>query len=67
MYYSGLFYDPTYFLVITGIILSLAAQFYVTSTFNKYNNILARKNITASQVAKMMVSIMFKLVMLVEI
>lgn len=52
----GLFYDSTYFLVIIGVIITLIVQAYMTSTFNKYNKILSRKNITAYDVAKMIMS-----------
>jgi len=32
-----MFYDPTYFLVLIGVVLSLLASARVKSTFNKYS------------------------------
>lgn len=55
MYYYpySYYYDPTYILVIIGAIFTFVVQIYMQSTFNKYNKISSKKNITASEVAKL--------------
>lgn len=52
MYY----YDPTYFLVIIAGVITMAVQFYMTSTFNKYQQVESKSGITASQAASMILS-----------
>ena len=52
MYGSMFFWDPTYILVMIGLVLSGAASAYVNSTFNKYNQVKSQKNITGSQAAQ---------------
>lgn len=51
MYYP-MFFDPTYFLVIIGVILSMAASAKVNSTFNKYSRVRCFSGITGAQAAE---------------
>lgn len=45
-------YDSTYFLVLIGLALSLAASGYVKSTYSKYSQTVNRKGISGSEVAQ---------------
>lgn len=51
-YGFGWFYDPTFILVIIGMVISMAASAYVKSTFSKYDKISSRNNITGTKVAQ---------------
>lgn len=46
------FYDPTYILVIVGVVLTLIVQAYLNSTFSKYENIASRSGLTASEACR---------------
>lgn len=46
------YYDPTYILIIIGMILSVAAQGYVKSTYAKYSRVRSRSGLTGAQVAE---------------
>lgn len=46
------FFDPTYALVIIGILISVAASGYVKSTFNKYDQVKSKNNVTGTQAAQ---------------
>lgn len=46
------FYDPTYILVIIGIILTLIVQAYLTSTFSKYEKVASKSGLTASEACR---------------
>jgi len=48
MYY----YDPTYLLLIPGLLLALYAQFKVTSTFNKWKQVGSRTGMTGAEMAR---------------
>ncbi|MBQ2834527.1 MAG: zinc metallopeptidase [Clostridia bacterium] len=48
MYY----YDPTYLLLIPGLLLALYAQFKVTSTFNKWKQVGSRAGMTGAEMAR---------------
>ena len=52
MYPMGFFFDPTYILVIIGIMLSMAASAYVNSTYRKYDEVLSKKGVTGTQAAQ---------------
>ena len=52
MYPMGFFFDPTYILVIIGIMLSMAASTYVNSTYRKYDEVLSKKGVTGTQAAQ---------------
>lgn len=51
MYGMGL--DPTYILVIIPMIFTLIIQAYMTSTFNKYQEVASKSGITATEAARM--------------
>ncbi|GAB7305351.1 MULTISPECIES: zinc metallopeptidase [Enterococcus] len=51
-YGFGWFYDPTFILVIIGMMISMAASAYVKSTFSKYDKISSRNNITGTKAAQ---------------
>ncbi|WP_018659813.1 zinc metallopeptidase [Allofustis seminis] len=46
------FYDPTYSLVIIGMLISAAASSYVQSTFKKYSNFKNQLGYNGSQIAR---------------
>lgn len=46
------FYDPTYILVLIGVILSLWASFKVKSTFAKYSKVRSMSGITGAEAAE---------------
>lgn len=46
------YYDPTYFLLIPGILLALFAQFRVTSAFNHWKQVASRSGMTGAQMAR---------------
>ncbi|OTN77541.1 neutral zinc metallopeptidase [Enterococcus sp. 8G7_MSG3316] len=51
-YGFGWFYDPTFILVIIGMVISMAASAYVKSTFNKFDKVKSRNNITGTKAAQ---------------
>ncbi|MDO1605775.1 zinc metallopeptidase [Lactobacillus sp. YT155] len=51
MYY-GFGFDWTFILVIIGAVIAGLAQMNVTATFNRYNKINSRNNVTAAQAAQ---------------
>lgn len=54
MYGYGMygFLDPTFLLVIAGLIISGLASAYVNSTFRKYDKIRSKNNVTGTQAAQ---------------
>lgn len=52
MFPMGFYFDPTYILVIVGMIIAGLAQANVTKTFNKYDQIRSKNNITAAEAAE---------------
>jgi Zn-dependent membrane protease YugP len=46
------FFDPTYILVIAGLLISMAASAYVNTTFRKYDKVQSRNNITGTRAAQ---------------
>jgi len=46
------YYDPTYFLLIPGLLLALYAQFKVSSTFNHYKKVPSRIHMTGEEIAR---------------
>lgn len=52
MYPMGFFFDPTFILVIIGMVLSMAASGYINSTFRKYDQVLSKKHVTGTQAAQ---------------
>lgn len=47
-----LYFDPSYLIILPAIIFALIAQAQVSSTFNKYSRVYARRGQTAAQVAR---------------
>lgn len=47
-----MFYDPTYFLVLIGVVLSLVASARVKSTFNRYSQMRNSRGMTGAQSAE---------------
>ena len=45
-------FDPTYWLVIVGMIITLIASANVKSTFNKYDKVVSRRGLTAAEAAR---------------
>ncbi|MBR3771820.1 MAG: zinc metallopeptidase [Clostridium sp.] len=46
------YYDPTYILILIGMVLSLLALGYVKSTYAKYSRVQSRSGLTGAQVAE---------------
>ena len=49
MYY---YYDPSYLLLIPGLLLALYAQFKVNSTYKRYSEVPSRARMTGAQMAR---------------
>ncbi len=52
MPYYSYYYDPTYLLVLIGVVLSLLASAKVKSTFNKYSSVRNARGITGAEAAR---------------
>ncbi len=50
--YYGMYFDPTYLLVIIGAVLCIVAQLRVSSTFKKYSRVRSRSGMTGAQAAE---------------
>ena len=48
----GFYFDPTYFLVVIGLLLSLWASSVVNSTFNKYSKVRCMSNLSGAEAAR---------------
>ncbi len=48
----GFYFDPTYILVIIGVVLCLMASARVNSTFRKYSKVLSNSGMTGAQAAQ---------------
>ena len=46
------YYDPTYLLLIPGMLLALYAQFKVKSTYSKWSEVYSRSGMTGAQAAR---------------
>ena len=51
-YGYGLFWDPTYYLVIIGMLLCLGASALVNSTMNKYSKVRNMSGVTGAEAAR---------------
>lgn len=51
MPYYFMFYDPTYLLVIIGVVLSLLASWKVKNTYHKYSRVRSMSGMTGAQAA----------------
>ena len=47
-----MYYDPTYFLVLIGVVLSLLAQAKVNTTFSKYSRVGNVRRMTGAEAAQ---------------
>ena len=50
------YFDPTYILVVTGLIISVWAQITVQSTFNKYSRVRVSRGVTGADAARQVLS-----------
>ena len=50
--YFPMYYDPTYFLVLIGVVLSLLAQAKVKNTFAKFSSVRSARGITGAEAAE---------------
>ena len=50
--YFPMYFDPTYVLVILGVIICLAASAKMRSTFNKYSRVRSRTGMTGREAAE---------------
>lgn len=48
----GLYFDPTYYLILIGAVLSLIAQIKVSSSFAKYSQVRSMSGMTGAMVAQ---------------
>lgn len=48
----NLFWDPTYVLIIIGMLLAMGASQYLNSTYRKYARIASSTELTGEEVAK---------------
>ncbi|MBQ3601098.1 MAG: zinc metallopeptidase [Lachnospiraceae bacterium] len=53
MLYIGYYFDPTYILVVIGVLLTMVASWKVNSTFRKYTKVYSTSRYTGAQVAEM--------------
>lgn len=51
-YYYGYYYDPTYILVVIGLVLCLGASLLVKATYKKYSEVYGARHMTGAQVAE---------------
>lgn len=51
-YFYYAYWDPTYFLIIIGVLLSLGASVIVNSTFRRYSSVYAGSRLTGAQAAQ---------------
>lgn len=51
-YRFGYYWDPTYFLILIGVLLSMVASARVKTTFQKYSSMRSRTNMTGAQAAQ---------------
>ncbi len=51
-YRYGYYFDPTYILVLIGVVVSLVASARVKSTFHKYSSVRSLSNMTGAQAAQ---------------
>lgn len=51
--YYGLYFDPTYILVIVGLVLCLGASAMVKGTYRKYSEVYPMRHMTGAQAAEM--------------
>lgn len=52
MFFPFYFYDPTYFLVLIGLVISGIASSYVQSTFHRYSRLHSKLGYNASEITR---------------
>ena len=52
----GYYFDPTYFLVIIGAVLSIWASARVNNTFSKYSRVRSMTGMTGAEAARMILN-----------
>lgn len=52
MYYPMYYFDPTYFLVLIGVVICLLASAKMNSTFNKYSRVRSYSGMTGREAAE---------------
>ena len=52
MLYPGFYFDPTYILVLIGVVISLLASAKVNSTFSRYSRVRNSRGITGAEAAE---------------
>ena len=50
--YGYYYFDPTYILIVIGMVICLVAQAHVNSTFKKYSRVQSNSGLTGAQAAK---------------
>ena len=53
MPYYGFYFDPTYILVLIGVVVCFIASAQVKTTYKKYERVISKSGYTADQVAYM--------------
>lgn len=48
----GYYFDPTYILIVIGMVICLVAQAHVNTTFKKYSRVQSNSGLTGAQAAK---------------
>ena len=48
----GYYFDPTYILIVIGMVICLVAQAHLNSTFKKYSRVQSNSRLTGAQAAK---------------
>lgn len=48
----GYYFDPTYVLIVIGMVICMAASAHVNSTFRKYSKYRSNSGLTGAQAAR---------------
>ncbi len=56
MFFYPFWFDPTFIILLPGLILSLIAQMSVQSTFSKYSKVISSTGETGAEFARRMLS-----------
>lgn len=58
MFYPYFYFDPTYALVLIGVIICMVASAKMNSTFSKYSRVRSRSGLTGREAAEMVLQSM---------
>ena len=58
MFYPYFYFDPTYVLVLIGVIICMVASAKMNSTFSKYSRVRSRSGLTGREAAEMVLQSM---------